>query len=207
MRKLLVAVAGITAALVAGFAIYWRWFPRAGLRWTNERFNPWLVEHGWSGAGRSEIGTLEHFGRQTGTRHLTPIHPVPTAEGFRVVVPLGDKSQWARNVLAAGHCRIQLRDVVHELDEPVLVRAVDVRELPRPVRWAEERLGFRYLLLHRFAEHAGELEPAAEAEPRARKPVADAEPMRQAATQRAIVPEAASAGKRRPASTEETPVG
>ena len=31
--------------------------------------------------------------------------------------PLGDHSEWARNVLAAGHCRLQLRDVVYELDD------------------------------------------------------------------------------------------
>jgi hypothetical protein len=84
---------------------------------------------------------------------------VPTADGFRVVVPLAERSEWARNVLAAGHCRVQFQDVVYELDEPVLVRPTDVRELQAPVRWAEERLGFEYLLLHRFAEHAGELEP------------------------------------------------
>jgi hypothetical protein len=203
MRKLVLAVAAIAAALVAGLAIYWRWFPRAGLRWTNERFNPWLVERGLSGAGRSEIGTLEHFGRRTGTRHLTPIHPVPTAEGFRVVVPLADRSEWARNVLAAGHCRIQLRDVVHELDEPVLVRAIDVRELPRPIRWAEERLGFRYLLLHRFAEHGGELE-ALDSEP-------EIEPLGPAASGAATESEPEPGGvrrrKRQPATTEVASVG
>jgi hypothetical protein len=203
MRKLVLAVAALAAALVAGLAVYWRWFPRAGLKWTNERFNPWLVEHGLSGAGRSEIGTLEHFGRRTGTRHLTPIHPVPTAEGFRVVVPLADRSEWARNVLAAGHCRIQLRDVVHELDEPVLVRAIDVRELPRPIRWAEERLGFRYLLLHRFAEHPGELE-ALGAEPKI-EPIGPA--AGDAATEPKPEPEAVRRRKRHPATTEVAPVG
>jgi hypothetical protein len=152
-------VAATIVALATALAVYWRWFPRAGLRWTNETFNPWLVEHGWSGSGRSEMGTLEHYGRKTGTRRLTPVHPVPTAEGFRVVVPLAERSQWALNVLAAGHCRLQFQDQVYELDEPMLVRAVDVRELPGPVRWAEERLGFRYLLLRRFAERPGALEP------------------------------------------------
>jgi hypothetical protein len=159
MRKTMLAIAAIGAAVAAGLAVYWRWFPRAGLRWANETMNPWLVEHGLSGAGRSEIGTLEHYGRRTGTRHLTPVHPVPTAEGFRVVVPLAERSEWARNVLAAGHCRVQFQDAVYELDEPVLVRPTDVRELQAPIRWAEERLGFEYLLLHRFAEHPGELEP------------------------------------------------
>ena len=89
--------------------------------------------------GESEIGTLEHFGRKTGTRHLTPVHPVATADGFRIVVPLAEASQWAMNVLAAGHCRLQLHDTIFDLDEPVLVEPVDVRELTGPMRIAARR--------------------------------------------------------------------
>jgi hypothetical protein len=150
---------GVAAAMVAALAVYWRRFPRAGLRWTNDVLNPWLVEHGWSGSGGSEIGTLEHFGRRTGTRHLTPIHAVRTYEGFRIVVPLAERSEWALNVLAAGRCRLQLHDTVYDLDHPVFVQPVDVRDLPATVRWAEARLGFKYLRLHRSAEHPGALEP------------------------------------------------
>ena len=146
-------------AATAGLYVYWRWFPRAGLTWTNETLNPWLVEHGLAGRGRSEIGTLEHIGRSSGIRRLTPVHPVATADGFRIVVPLAERSEWARNVLAAGHCRLAIHDTVYDLDEPVLVAPVDIRDLPAPVRWAETKLGFRYLRLHRFAERAGTLEP------------------------------------------------
>jgi hypothetical protein len=105
------------------------------------------------------VGTLEHFGRKSGTRHLTPVHPVPTAEGFRIIVPLAEDSQWAMNVLAAGHCRLQLHDTIHELDEPMLVAPVDVRELSKLTRWTATRLGFKYLRLHQFAEAPGTLEP------------------------------------------------
>lgn len=163
MRRSMVAVAGFVLASAVGLIVYWRWFPRAGLRWTNQVVNPWLVRAGWSGAGRSEIGTLEHFGRKTGTRHLTPVHPVPTPDGFRVIVPLAEGSQWAMNVLAAGHCRLQVHDTVFALDEPILVEPVQVRELSRPTRWVADRLGFKYLRLHRFAAHSGALERIDEA--------------------------------------------
>lgn len=159
MRKSILAIAGFTAAIGAGLAIYWRWFPRAGLRWTNEEVNPWLVRRGLVGVGRSEIGTLEHVGRRSGTRHLTPVHPVPTPDGFRIVVPLADKSEWAKNVIAAGRCRLQQRDVVYELDEPALIEPRDVEGLARPIRWAEEKLGFLYLRLHTFAQEPGALGP------------------------------------------------
>ncbi len=163
MRRSMLAVAGLALAATVGLVVYWRWFPRAGTKWANQVMNPWLVREGWSGAGRSEFGTLEHFGRKTGTRHLTPVHPVPTPEGFRIIVPLAEGSQWAMNVLAAGHCRLQFHDTVFDLDEPLLVEPVDVRELPRPTRWAADRLGFKYLRLHRFADHPGALEALDEA--------------------------------------------
>jgi hypothetical protein len=161
MRRSMLALAAVGAT--AGLFIYWRRFPRAGTRWANDVLNPWLVEHGLAGRGRSELGTLEHFGRKSGIRHLTPVHPVATPDGFRVVVPLAERSQWALNVLAAGHCRLQVHDAVFDLDEPVLVAPADVRDLPAPVRWAETKLGFKYLRLHRFAERPGTLEPLADA--------------------------------------------
>ena len=159
MRKLAVMAAVVVAAGAACVAA-WRRNPRIGTRFINEVANPYLIERGASGAGRSELGTLEHVGRRTGTRHLTPVHPVPTADGFRIVVPLGPKSEWARNVIAAGHCRIQLHDTVHELDEPVLLAASEMPDARMPVAWVLDRLGVEYLLLRRFGERPGTLEEA-----------------------------------------------
>ncbi len=164
MRK----VALITGAVVAagvGVLVAWRRNPRIGTRFANKVVNPFLVGRALSGGGRSEIGTLEHVGRRTGTRHLTPIHPVPTPDGFRIVVPLGSKSQWARNVLAAGHCRMQLHDTVYDLDEPVLLAAGELNEIAAPAAWILDRLGIQYLLLRRFAERPGALDVVAEEEP------------------------------------------
>lgn len=163
MRKV-VLVTGALAAAAAG-VVAWRRNPRIGTRFTNEVLNPLLVDRGISGTGRSELGTLEHVGRRTGTRHLTPIHPVPTEDGFRIAVPLGPESEWARNVLAAGHCRMQLHDTVHELDEPVLLAAGELPEIAAPAAWILDRLGFQYLLLRRFAERPGSLEQVADETP------------------------------------------
>jgi deazaflavin-dependent oxidoreductase (nitroreductase family) len=191
MRRPLIVLLGAVTAVIAGLAIYWRWFPRAGLKWTNEVGNPWLVERGWSGSGTSEIGTLEHVGRKSGTRHLTPVHPVPTPDGFRIVVPLAEKSEWAKNVLAAGHCRLQLRDTIYELDEPLLVKPVDVREAPTIVRRIAQMLGWEYLRLHTFAEAPGMLEPIAAV---AREPKVEPEPKAEPGPEAAESPEAVPAG-------------
>ena len=165
MRKLALIAGGLVVA-GAGGLVAWRRNPRIGTRFMNEVLNPLLVARGISGAGRSELGTLEHVGRRTGTRHLTPIHPVATEDGFRIVVPLGPKSEWARNVIAAGHCRMQLHDTVHDLDEPVLLAASEIPEIDAPAAWALDRLGVEYLLLRRFAEAPCRLEEMQVDEPR-----------------------------------------
>jgi hypothetical protein len=90
---------------------------------------------------------IEHIGRTSGTVRQTPIHPMATADGFRIIVPIGEQSEWARNVLAAGRCKLVLGSQSIELDEPVLETPAEVPDLPRPMRALFEWLGFRYLRL------------------------------------------------------------
>jgi hypothetical protein len=106
MRRIMVgtALVGTLFATVAR----WRNHRRTGSRFVNEVVNPFLFRRGVAGRSRENLGTLEHIGRRSGMRRLTMVHPVPTEEGFRIVVPLGEESQWARNVLAAGDCRLQM---------------------------------------------------------------------------------------------------
>jgi len=162
MRRFVLVAAGGVAAGV-GAVLYWRRDLRVGARFMNEVVDPFLVGRGMSGVGRSELGTIEHVGRRSGTVRRTPIHPVAEEDGFRIVVPLGLKSEWAHNVLVAGHCRMQLHDVAYELDEPMLLLPREMADLNAPTRWLADRLGFMYLRLHRFAEHAGTLDSVAAA--------------------------------------------
>lgn len=157
MRKLLLIVGALGAASAA-LLVAWRRNPRMGTQFTNDVVNPLLIRRGISGVGRSELGTLEHVGRRTGTRHLSPIHPVATEDGFRITVPLGPKSQWVQNVLAAGHCRLQLHDTVYDLDEPVLLAAGELPDMAAPMARVLDLLGIEYLLLRRFAERPGTLD-------------------------------------------------
>jgi deazaflavin-dependent oxidoreductase (nitroreductase family) len=145
------------AAVFAAFVLGWTRDHRLGADVVNRVIDPILLGSRLSGVGRSEIGTLEHVGRKTGTRRLTPVHPVPTEDGFRIVVPIGDRSQWAHNVLAAGRCRLQLHDVVHELDDPILLDPEFTPGLSRVARWLSSRLAFRYLSLHETSSWPGSL--------------------------------------------------
>jgi hypothetical protein len=150
MRRLFL-MAGLVAGLYA-LVSWWRDNRRVGTGFVNRIVNPWLERRGIIGATRDELALVEHVGRTSGIVRRTPIHPIATPEGYRIIVPVGESSQWARNVLAAGHCRLILSDRVVELDEPILRAPADVPGLPLPTRALFGWLGFRYLELHAFGE-------------------------------------------------------
>lgn len=149
MRRIIAL--GVSAAVVVFAVRAWRRNPRMGTAFVNSVVNPFLVRRGLAGGRRSEIGTLEHIGRTSGIRRMTPVHPEPTDDGFRIVVPLGAASQWARNVLAAGHCQLHLHGQVFELDEPTIMPAAAAADLPWLVQRVMGALGFQYLCLRTFA--------------------------------------------------------
>jgi len=156
MRRVLFVVAVIGSLVLGGIA-WWRRHPRSGSGWVNRVVDPWLVRQGIVVKSEGELGLIEHVGRKSGTVRVSPVHPVRTEHGFRIIVPLGLESQWAQNVLAAGRCRLQVADVVYELDEPTLISPMLVEELPVAARRLMVWLGFQYLDLHQFAEAPGSL--------------------------------------------------
>lgn len=169
MRKL-VSIGAVAAGLYL-LARWWRDHPRAGAGIVNRTVNPWLERRGLVTASRGELALIEHAGRKTGTVRKTPIHPEPIDGGFRIMVPIGERSEWARNVLAAGHCRLILGARVLELDEPVLETPSAVPGLPGLVRALFEWLGFRYLRLRTFREAQGDVVPAPQRVAEEREPI------------------------------------
>lgn len=133
----------------------WMRYTRIGAGFANDVVNPMLIERGLAGSRGSELATLEHVGRRSGTRRLTPLHAIPTPDGVRFAVPLGERSEWARNVLAAGECRMQYHDMIVELDEPRLLEPSDVPGMGPLAERLTTWLGWRYLTLRRVREPAG----------------------------------------------------
>lgn len=121
----------------------------------NRTVNPWLMEHGIPGSGKAEIATLEHVGRKSGTTYFTPVHPTIHEETVLVPAPLGVGSQWARNVLDAGRARLQFHETLYELDQPELITVSDTGFFPPQVSGPFDRMGWRYLRMHRVAEVPG----------------------------------------------------
>jgi deazaflavin-dependent oxidoreductase (nitroreductase family) len=150
MRKLAFLVA--TALGLYGLVRWWRNHRRVGTDFMNRTVNPWLEQHGLVGGPSSELGLIEHIGRKSGTLRRTAIYPMPIPDGFRIIVPVGEASQWAQNVLAAGRCRLLVGERTYDLDQPMLETPAEVPNLPRPVRALFGWLGFRYLRLRMVSE-------------------------------------------------------
>jgi deazaflavin-dependent oxidoreductase (nitroreductase family) len=154
----------------AGSAPGWRgpaWFRHL----VTNRFNPFVVRHGLVGGRRSPWAFIEHRGRKSGTVRRTPILPSVVGDHVAVPLPYGRNAHWARNVLASGHCRMQLHERVYELDEPQVLAASDVAELPAWRQPSSARRGLEYLRLRVFSVQPGTLDTV-EAQAPGRDPAA-----------------------------------
>lgn len=66
-------------------------------------------------------GVIEHRGRRTGRIFHTVVVVRPFADGFVVPMPWGERTDWYRNVRAAGGCAIRWKGRYHSVDRPETV--------------------------------------------------------------------------------------
>ncbi len=89
-------------------------------RRVNRRFiNRWQMRK--AGAPGAYAGILHHVGRRSGRAYQTPVVPLPTADGYVIVLPYGSRSDWVRNVVAAGSARFVLEGETFDVDSPEVV--------------------------------------------------------------------------------------
>jgi deazaflavin-dependent oxidoreductase (nitroreductase family) len=100
--------------------------PVAGRRW----FPFWAILH--------------HTGRRSGAAYATPVVSLPTPDGFLIPLPFGDRTQWAKNLFAAGGGRLRRagRDVP-VIDPEIVEREAVGPYLPALVRFLRRQLGLR----------------------------------------------------------------
>ncbi|WP_457099043.1 nitroreductase family deazaflavin-dependent oxidoreductase [Microbacterium sp. P5_E9] len=88
----------------------------AGRRW----FPLWAVVH--------------HRGRRSGTPYETPVAVVPTtrADVILIGLPWGPRTNWARNIVAAGGAPITWKGRMLQTISPRIVEAAEAAALARP---------------------------------------------------------------------------
>jgi deazaflavin-dependent oxidoreductase (nitroreductase family) len=138
---------------LSGIALGVTWYVATRRRdelrgFVTHRLDPLVLRLGLAGGRVSRWATVEHVGRISGTTYHTPIYPMTFDDHVYVLLPLGTDTQWARNVQAAGHCRMQLHETILDLDEPAIVPASENPTLPAWLAGALGRAGRPYLRLH-----------------------------------------------------------
>lgn len=77
-------------------------------------FNPRELERGVR-------PVLTHVGRTSGETYRTPLDAHPVDGGYLFILVYGSKSDWVRNVLAAGHARLTIDGEEIDFTTPRLV--------------------------------------------------------------------------------------
>jgi deazaflavin-dependent oxidoreductase (nitroreductase family) len=100
-----------------------RW-NRVGLNRLTLRVAPWLPG----------FGVVVHRGRRSGREYSTPVNVFPRSDGVRIALTYGADSDWVKNVLAAGGCRMRTRGRNLGLSDPRLVHDPDCGGIRPPER-------------------------------------------------------------------------
>ena len=94
-------------------------FPRWLAKVNRRVFNPIEIRRGVR-------PVLVHVGRSSGATYRTPLDAHPVPDGYVFVPNYGPRSDWVRNVLAAGSADLAIDGEEIELDLPRMVRKGDV---------------------------------------------------------------------------------
>jgi len=123
-----------------------RWLGRFNVRVTNRILGPIVMYV--PGYGR-----VVHVGRRTGRIHRTPVMLFRRGDEGVFALTYGPRTEWVRNVLAAGACRFESARLSVDLDRPELVHDPSRRFVPWPMRLVLRVLGASdFLVMHVVAE-------------------------------------------------------
>ena len=131
MTTLLVLVGTAVVGLVALVGVFLggmraKWPPVVDMvRRINRRvLNPrQMVTAGQPGA---YAGILRHTGRTSGAVYETPLGIERTDDGFAIALVYGARTQWLRNVLAAGRAEVVKDGTTYQVEHPEVVPIADL---------------------------------------------------------------------------------
>jgi deazaflavin-dependent oxidoreductase (nitroreductase family) len=84
-------------------------------------FNPRALRSGkWQ--------VIDHVGRTSGRSYRTPIEALPVDDGYLIMLVYGSRSDWVRNVLAAGRATLEVDGEIVELVDPQVITGDDAFE-------------------------------------------------------------------------------
>jgi deazaflavin-dependent oxidoreductase (nitroreductase family) len=96
------------------------------------------------------IAQVHHVGRRSGKPYMTPTGA--HVAGNTIVIPLsfGNRSDWARNVRAAGQCDVRLGGKSYHATQPQFIDAADAKPVVRHSFNAINRFSFRLFGIRQY---------------------------------------------------------
>ena len=106
---------------------------------------------GMSGTAHSPWGLLTHVGRSSGRRYRTSLGTAAFGDGFLLPLGYGTRSDWYRNIVAAGQCELTWKGRTYGLYRPELISAPEALQAwPLPDRILLQLAGIHeFVWLHR----------------------------------------------------------
>ena len=153
LGAILLGLAALVAVFLGGMRAKWPPVVDAVRRLNMRVMNPRQMET--AGQPGAFAGILRHTGRTSGKAYETPVGIEPTDDGFVIAMVYGERTQWARNVLAAGTATVIVEGQTYEVDRPELVPVaeVDRRLLSHPTSaCSASSASSECLRLHKVAE-------------------------------------------------------
>ena len=80
------------------------------------------------------FGIVTHVGRKSGKVYRTPINVFRAVNGFVIALTYSSKSEWVKNVIAAGGCELRTLGKNYHLCSPRVVHDSSRQRFPVPVR-------------------------------------------------------------------------
>lgn len=81
------------------------------------------------------FGIVIHAGRRSGRIYRTPVNVFRDGDRYVFALTYGRDTDWVRNVVAAGGCRLETRRRTVRLTGPALFADETRRPVPPPARW------------------------------------------------------------------------
>lgn len=104
------------------------------------------LTRGISGTTHSSWGLLAHVGRSSGRRYQTSLGTAAFGDGFLLPLGYGTRSDWYRNVVAAGQCELTWKGRTYQLSRPELISGPEAQQA-WPLR---DRILLRLAGMHDF---------------------------------------------------------
>jgi deazaflavin-dependent oxidoreductase (nitroreductase family) len=130
LLAILGAVVLLPAALAIAFVMGWR--KKSGLVlgpivWMSKKvMNPMQMRS--AGTPGAYASIVRHRGRVSGAEYETPVGVVANGDAFLIALPYGSRTQWLRNVLAAGAATLLHEGATYRVDRPELIAMATVAD-------------------------------------------------------------------------------